>query len=456
MERIAGISVVLLQSSENGTYISTITSTKPLVKGYGEDGTKNANGAKIHKAVLNTYRVEDLAHLQGSIALLTQNQCLCLGGVHNTYQVNITTEEYQHLNPSAITRSKKHIKWFGNIYPESYSILFFDFDDDEELPKVLRAGSFEEIRVLLLKMIPALAYVQMLVRWSSSPNIIKADGTPLNDKKSMHVFIVAKNVTEKNIQMFKEYLYRSLWSNNLAYCKIDKGDKIIQRSFIDMAVLSPERIIITAAPMLPMGWYKAKKDEFSLYEGGALDLEGIDYSHLPDWHPAYWDAKIALEETIERVSKPKKALVLPTVSTTFVASASLNDKLKMIEDKLNKQGGEAISYKQLVGMIDGEVTRYLLQGIGYSVDQNYKFKIREERTASASIRSDGLINDFGGDFGGNIINFLINICGLSYKTSNKYVRIALGATHIRLKPSDYEPLIDPKKLKTILKGTENV
>lgn len=411
----------------------------------------------MYSGVLNTYGINNLSDLQRSLTTLTDHQCLCLGGVCGTFQATITTEANRHLFPFAITRSKKHIKWFGDLIQDSYSLLFFDFDFSDDLPKVLQARSFDEIRALLLKTIPALEHAHMLIRWSSSSNIIKADGTPLNNKTSMHIFIVAKNVTEQNIQMFKEYLYRSLWSNDLAYCKIDKGDKIIQRSFIDMAVLSPERIIITAAPMLPMGWYKAKKDEFSLYEGGALDLEGIDYSHLPDWHPAYWDAKIALEETIERVSKPKKALVLPiTVSTPFVASASLNDKLKMIEDKLNKQGGEAISYKQLVGMIDGEATRYLLQGIGYSVDQNYKFKIREERTASASIRSDGLINDFGGDFGGNIINFLINICGLSYKTSNKYVRIALGATHIRLKPSDYEPLIDPKNLKIILKGIENV
>ena len=455
--QVSGISVAPLPTLENGINISTITSTKPLVKGYGEDGTKNADGAKIYKAVLNTYRVANLAHLQGFIAMLTQNQCLCLGGVNGTYEADITTEKYQHLYPNAITRSKKYIHWIGDLIRDSYSIVFFDFDFSEDLPTVLRARTFEEIRALLIKTIPALEHVQMLIRWSSSSKIMKADGTLLNDKTSMHIFIVAKNVTESTIKELKEYLYRSLWQNGLAYCKLDKGDNVIQQSFIDMAVLSPERIIITASPILPKGWYKAKTEEFALYDGGALDLDGIDYSHLPEYLPAFWDAKHALEATIERVSKPKRTLVVPNITKTpFVASASLNDKLKVIEEKLNKQGGEAVFYKQLVGMIDGEVTRYLLQGIGYSVDSNYKFKIREERTASASIRFDGLINDFGGDFGGNIINFLIDICGLSFKTSNKYVRIALGSTHLRLKPSDYEPLIDPKNLKIILQGTYNV
>lgn len=451
MERIAGMSVVPLPLIENGTLTSVITAASLLVKEFGSDGSKKA-AANMYSGVLNTYGINNLSDLQRSLTTLTDHQCLCLGGVCGTFQATITTEANRHLFPFAITRSKKHIRWFGDLIQDSYSLLFFDFDFSDDLPKVLQARSFDEIRALLLKTIPALEYVHMLIRWSSSSNIIKADGTPLNNKTSMHIFIVAKNVTEQNIQMFKEYLYRSLWSNDLAYCMIDKGDKVLQRSFIDMAVLSPERIIITASPMLPMGWYKAKKDEFALYEGGALDLEGIDYTHLPEWRPAFWDAKFALEESIERVNKPKKALVLPTVSTTFVASASLNDKLKMIEDKLNKQGGEATSTKQLLSMIDGEITGCLLQGIGYSVDSSGKFKIRDERTASASVRNDGYIKDFGGDFGGNIINFLINICGLSYKTTHKYVRIALGATHIRLKPSDYQPLIDPKLMNKNLKG----
>jgi hypothetical protein len=268
----------------------------------------------------------------------------------------------------------------------------------------------------------------------------------------MHLFFIVKNATDANMTDFMEYLDRSLWANDLAFVMVTKGDQIVSRSFIDKSVLSPERIIISNTPIMPMGWKKLREDEFALYDGGALDLEGIDYSYLSEYLPAFWDAKHALEATIERAPRKSGAYIKrEALPASFTIGASLQDKLTNIQNELNK-GGETVSYKQLVGMIDGEVTRYLLQGIGYSVDSNYKFKIREERTASASIRFDGLINDFGGDFGGNIINFLIDICGFSYKTSNKYVRIALGATSIRLKPSDYEPLIDPKLINKNLKG----
>lgn len=455
--QVSGISAVPLLAQNNDIWISAITSPKPLVKGYGEDGTKNADGARIFDATFNTWKVSDLRHLQGFISVLTNKQCLCLGGVRGAFQAQITTNDNQHMFPDAITRSKKHIKWFGDLYPGSFSILFFDFDFSDDLPKVLQARSFNEIRALLLKTIPALEYVHMLIRWSSSSNIIKVDGSPLNNKTSMHIFIAVKNASERNIESFKEYLYRSLWANGLAYCTLSKGDQVLQRSFIDMSVLSAERIIITASPLLPTGWYKAKADEFALYEGGALDLSDIDYTHLPDWHPAFWDAKYALESTIERVSKPKERSVIPNQCyTPFVASTSLNEKLNMIKEKLNQKGGDKLTYKQFVGMIDRDVTQFILQGIGYHVDSNGKFKIREERTASASIRSDGLIKDFGGDFGGNIINFMIDICGLSFKISHKYVCIALGATNLRLKPSDYEPLIDPKLIQNNFKGINHV
>lgn len=451
----SGISVVPLPLMQNANLLSVITSASLLVKQFGADGSKKA-AANMYSGFLNTYGINNLGDLQQSLKTLSDHQCLCLGGVRGTLQAQITTEKNQNFLPNAITRSKKHIKWFGDLYPDSFSMLFFDFDFSDELPEVLRARTFDQIRALLIKTIPALAYVQMLIRWSSSSHIITTDGTPLNDKTSMHIFIIVKNATESNIATLKEYLYRSLWANRLAYCTLSKGDQVLQRSFIDMAVLSPERIIITASPVLPEGWYKAKKDEFSLYEGGALDLEGIDYTHLPEWRPAFWDAKFALEATIERTPRKSGAYIKrEALPASFTIGASLQDKLVNIKNELNK-GGETVSIKQLLSMIDREVTRYLLQGIGYPVDSNYTFKIREERTASASIRSDGLINDFGGDFGGNIINFLIKIFGLSFKISFKYVSIALGATHLRLKPSDYEPLIDPKKIQNNLKGINHV
>lgn len=53
-------------------------------------------------------------------------------------------------------------------------------------------------------------------------------------------------------------------------------------------------------------------------------------------------------------------------------------------------------------------TAEILQSLGYQIDRNYKFKIRNERTASASIHPQtGKIKDFGSGWGGSIIDFMV-------------------------------------------------
>ena len=53
--------------------------------------------------------------------------------------------------------------------------------------------------------------------------------------------------------------------------------------------------------------------------------------------------------------------------------------------------------------LDRDKVRAMLQQLGYEVDNNYMFKLRQERTPSASIRRDGYIKDFGSGWGGDIV-----------------------------------------------------
>ena len=60
-------------------------------------------------------------------------------------------------------------------------------------------------------------------------------------------------------------------------------------------------------------------------------------------------------------------------------------------------------------LLDGQHTMVILQYMGYKFYRSRKFKLREdERTPSASIRADGYIKDFGGNFGGDLIDLLRN------------------------------------------------
>ena len=69
----------------------------------------------------------------------------------------------------------------------------------------------------------------------------------------------------------------------------------------------------------------------------------------------------------------------------------------------------------------------ILIHIGYEVNRNYKFKLREDEiTASASIRNDGYIFDFGGDFSGDIISLLQIYHGMNFVSAVKYVATCTG------------------------------
>ena len=70
-----------------------------------------------------------------------------------------------------------------------------------------------------------------------------------------------------------------------------------------------------------------------------------------------------------------------------------------------------IDYKLLRSELKQSYTQQniaeILSFIGYQIDRNHKFKLREdEKTPSASISYTGLITDFGSGWNGDIVSLL--------------------------------------------------
>lgn len=68
----------------------------------------------------------------------------------------------------------------------------------------------------------------------------------------------------------------------------------------------------------------------------------------------------------------------------------------------------------------------ILQYLGYDIYRGYKLSLREEKNPSTSIRSDGYIFDFGGDFGGDLIDLLQQFHQMSFREAVDYVATCLG------------------------------
>ena len=97
---------------------------------------------------------------------------------------------------------------------------------------------------------------------------------------------------------------------------------------------------------------------------------------------------------------------------------------------------------EIKARLDVETVVCILESLGYRVNSRRMFKLREdERTPSASVSPQGYIKDFGGDFGGDVIDLLQEIHGMSLKEALCFVGEFIGAETPapRSKPPDSNP-----------------
>lgn len=69
-----------------------------------------------------------------------------------------------------------------------------------------------------------------------------------------------------------------------------------------------------------------------------------------------------------------------------------------------------VDYKKLRSQLKQHYTQNnvaeMLSFIGYEIDRNFKFKLRDEKTPSASVSRKGLITDFGSGWSGDIVSVI--------------------------------------------------
>ena len=113
--------------------------------------------------------------------------------------------------------------------------------------------------------------------------------------------------------------------------------------------------------------------------------------------------------------------------------AKLSSKLYELEEeneRLRTPRSEPMDLKELRSQIkqsmDRDKVKAILEYLGYEVYRNYTFKLREERTPSASIRRDGYIKDFGSGWGGDIVALLHEYHATPLPEATKWVAQCLG------------------------------
>ena len=86
--------------------------------------------------------------------------------------------------------------------------------------------------------------------------------------------------------------------------------------------------------------------------------------------------------------------------------------------------------QQIKERLDRETVAELLSFIGYEIQRDFKFKLRpDERTASASINTNGQITDFGSGWSGDIVALLHEQQGHSLPSATRFVADCLGVKY---------------------------
>lgn len=77
---------------------------------------------------------------------------------------------------------------------------------------------------------------------------------------------------------------------------------------------------------------------------------------------------------------------------------------------------------ELKALLTQETISHILNANGFDVDRNFKLKLRDERTPSASISRDGLVKDFGTDFASDVFGVLMEHRGMTFPKAIEEVR----------------------------------
>ena len=399
--------------------------SRPVVKSYKKDFTKSI-GASMHLSEYQVLQVPSLKAFDEYLNSMKIYDTITLGLTVNSTGVSKTAKAYNELEePDFIYRGKNHVKYLNDLYPyteDINSLYFFDVDYDKSQPQHFKMSTIEEVRESLILLVPSLKDVSMLIRPSSSAGIYNTlTGERRTDKPSWHIYVVVSNATLTTVNNFTEYIKRRANRDdvNLAYIKTSKSGARLERYYVDLAVADASRLIVEANPTLE---YPLDKEVLpsTVYDGGVLDLSIIDYKDEKEYQ--------------DKVMKPKLNTLntLPTINTYMPKSCegqiliSDDDRDRVLSIYSYLRVHEKPQVQDIREYLNDTLVSAYLTFLGFEIDSNFKFKMRDEKTPSASIAHNGYIKDFGSTFSGDLISFLMEVYSLSFIEAWVYFQNCFG------------------------------
>ena len=215
---------------------------------FNEDGSINkVSSPNFSNGEANTVFIDGLSDIETVIGGLTTNECLATG-IFDKDSCSIVTKSNfsdSQYETGTRTRSKEHMS-----QPET-GVVLLDYDQDQHMPESLKCNSPDEAMAKLVRAMPELEGVGYSGASSSSNGIIdEKTGSPYHGGGGMHIYIAAEDIELNQLQ---QYIEVKLWNAGMGFISFARNGAMLKRTLFDMSVLSPERLIYEARPILGEG-----------------------------------------------------------------------------------------------------------------------------------------------------------------------------------------------------------
>ncbi len=199
------------------------------------------------KGKAETLTLKKLSDIEGIVNSLNSHQAIATGTFDKSSCPIVTKNNFSdsQYESGTRTRSKEHMS-----QPE-HGLVLLDYDSDPHMPEHMKCKSLVEAMTKLFSAVPELAGVGYSAIGSSSNGIEdEKTGAPYSGGGGMHIYITVKGV---ELDQLQQYLKVRLWNAGMGFISFARNGAMLKRTLIDLSVLSPERLIYEAKPVLGEG-----------------------------------------------------------------------------------------------------------------------------------------------------------------------------------------------------------
>ena len=221
----------------------------------------NFSNGKAETVFLN-----DLREVEAIVDGLGTNECLAMG-IFDVPECQIVTKSQfsqADEDPPVRTRSKEH------LHQPECGLVLLDYDPDPYMPESLQCNAPDELVAKLVQAMPELEGVGYSAVGSSSNGIFdEKTSEPYRGGGGMHIYIAVQGV---DVDVLQQFLKVRLWNDGFGYISFARNGAMLERTIVDLSVLSPERLIYEAGPVLGAGVGQKPREwvhvEGSIFTGG--------------------------------------------------------------------------------------------------------------------------------------------------------------------------------------------